>query len=133
MTNREVIERYVEALQTSDVPTIRASFAPHATWTLAGRLPLSGVWEGRDAIMDDFFGQLAGLYAPDSIDIEVTSLTADEDRVALEWTSRARTIDGAPYENRCAGVFTLADGRITTVREYMDTDYALEAFTRSAG
>ena len=41
--------------------------------------------------------------------------------------------DGAPYENRYAGVFTLADGRITTVREYMDTDFALEAFTRSAG
>ncbi len=65
----------------------------------------------------------------------MTSLTAEDDRVALEWTSRARTSDGEPYENHCIGVFTLADGRITAVREYMDTDYAYAkfAFRRSAG
>ena len=45
------------------------------------------------------------------------------DRVALEWTSRARTTGGEPYENSCAALFTLADGRITTVREYMDTQH----------
>jgi len=96
-------------------------------------LPLSGTWRGREAILNDFFGQIVSLYEPGSVSIEVTSLTAGEDRVALEWTSRARTADGEPYENHCAAVFTLADGRITAVREYMDTDYALTAFTRSAG
>jgi uncharacterized protein len=133
MSNRELIERYIHALQTGDQPTVRASFAEHATWTLDGELPLSGTWNGRDAIMDDFFGQVRKLYAPGSVSLEVTSLTAEDDRVALEWTSRARTADGAPYENHCAAVFTLADGEIVTVREYMDTDYALTAFTRSAG
>ncbi|WP_028066358.1 nuclear transport factor 2 family protein [Solirubrobacter soli] len=129
MTNRETIERYVEALQRGD--DIAGFFAAHATWTLAGRLPLSGTWEGRDAIMNDFFGRARSLL--DEPRVEVTSLTAEGDRVALEWTSRARLTDGEPYENRCAALFTLADGRITTVREYMDTDYALTAFTRSAG
>jgi uncharacterized protein len=133
MTNRETIERYVLALQQGDQRAVADSFAQHATWTLAGRLPLSGTWEGRDAIMNDFFGRARTLLEPGSVALEVTSLTAEDDRVALEWTSRARTADGEPYENRCAGVFTLADGRITGVREYMDTDYALTAFTRSAG
>ena len=32
------------------------------------------------------------------------------------------------YENQCAAVFTLADGEIVTVREYMDTHYAFGAF-----
>jgi ketosteroid isomerase-like protein len=131
MTNRETIERYVEALQHGG--EVARFFAEEATWSLAGRLPLSGTWEGRDAILNDFLGQVGRLYQPGSVSLEVTSLIAEGDRVALEWTSRARTSDGEPYENRCAGVFTLADGRITTVREYMDTDYALMAFTRSAG
>jgi ketosteroid isomerase-like protein len=131
MTNRETIERYVQALQRGE--EIGGFFAADASWTLDGRLPLSGTWRGREAILDDFFGQVRALYAPGSISIEVTSLTAGDDRVALEWTSRARTADGEPYENRCAALFTLADGRITTVREYMDTDYARRAFTRSAG
>ena len=42
----------------------------------------------------------------------------------MEWTSRARTRRGAPYENCCIGVFTVRDGRIQSVREYMDTQYA---------
>ncbi|HEY6890316.1 MAG TPA: nuclear transport factor 2 family protein [Solirubrobacter sp.] len=126
MTNRETIERYVEALQHGG--EVGRFFAEDATWSLDGRLPLSGTWRGREAILNDFLGQIGSLYEPGSVSIEVTSLVADADRVALEWTSRARTSDGEPYENHCAGVFTLADGRITAVREYMDTDYAYRAF-----
>ena len=44
----------------------------------------------------------------------------------LQWTSRARTREGRPYENDCIGVFTIRDGRIHAVREYMDTRYAGE-------
>jgi ketosteroid isomerase-like protein len=42
----------------------------------------------------------------------------------VEWTSRARTRRGEPYENFCVGVFTVRDGKIQAVREYMDTAYA---------
>jgi uncharacterized protein len=126
MTNRDTIERYVEALQHGD--EVAPFFAEHATWTLAGRLPLSGRWEGRDAILDDFLGQVRTLFEPGSVNLTVTSLTAEGDRVALEWTSRARLHGGEPYENHCAALFTLANGRITAVREYMDTDYAYAKF-----
>ena len=80
--------------------------------------------------MADFFGQIGTLYEPGSVQIEVTSLLADGDQVALEWTSRARTTQGDDYENHCAAVFTLADGEIVTVREYMDTHYAYTALAR---
>lgn len=64
----------------------------------------------------------------------MTSLLADGDAVALEWTSRARTVSGDPYENHCAAVFRVRDGRIAAVREYMDTLYASEvAFTTARG
>jgi ketosteroid isomerase-like protein len=51
-------------------------------------------------------------------------MVAEGDQVTLEWTSRARTAGGEPYENFCIGVFTVRDGRIVAVREYMDTQYA---------
>jgi hypothetical protein len=63
-------------------------------------------------------------YEPDSVSIEVTGLIADGDAVFAEWTSRARTRDGAHYENFCAALFRVRDGRIQAVREYMDTLYA---------
>jgi ketosteroid isomerase-like protein len=51
-----------------------------------------------------------------------------------EWTSRARTVSGDPYENQCAAVFLVRDGRIASVREYLDTLDASEvAFTTARG
>jgi ketosteroid isomerase-like protein len=122
---KTVLRRYVAALQAGDEPAIRTAFADDATWTLhAGDLPISGTWRGRDAIIDEFLGSALRLYEPGSIAIEVTALIAEGDRVALQWTTRARTRDGSPYENGCIGIFTVRDGRIQTVREYMDTLYA---------
>jgi uncharacterized protein len=122
--NKQVMERYVAALEAGDAEAVRAFFAEDATWWLVGDLPMSGTWSGRDAIMDDFFGTAMAQYAPGSISLEVTGMVAEGDRIALEWTSRARTTAGVPYENFCIGVFTLRDGRIAAVREYMDTAYA---------
>ena len=74
--------------------------------------------------MADFFGTAMAYYEPGSVSLEVTGMVAEGDQVTLEWTSRARTAAGEPYENFCIGVFTVRDGRIAAVREYMDTGYA---------
>ena len=63
---------------------------------------------------------------PGWVSLEVPGLIAEDDRVVLQWTSRARTRAGRPYENDCIGVFTIRDGRIQSVRESMDTRYAGE-------
>jgi uncharacterized protein len=122
--SKAIVERYVKAAEVRDGDTILELFAPDATWQLDGELPISGIWRGRDAILNDFLGTAMSYYEPGSVDIEITSMTAEGDRVALEWTSRARTTGGERYENHCIGVFTVRDGRITSVREYMDTLYA---------
>jgi ketosteroid isomerase-like protein len=125
MRSKAVVERYVAAVAAGDVQTARELFAPTATWTLAaGDLPIAGSWEGRDTIIDDFLGTAQSYYAPGSIRIEVTGMIAEADRVVVQWTSRARTRSGRPYENGCIGVFTICDGQIQHVREYMDTLYA---------
>jgi ketosteroid isomerase-like protein len=48
----------------------------------------------------------------------------DGDRAVVEWTSRARTPHGERYANFCIGAFTVRDGKIRSVREYVDTAYA---------
>ena len=123
-----VLERYVAAVAERDMDTVRDLFAEDATWWLGGELPLSGTWRGRDAILGDFLGSIPRLYQPETISIEITSLIAEGDVVAMEWTSRALTTAGEAYENQCAGVFTVRDGKIAAVREYMDTQYAAAKF-----
>jgi uncharacterized protein len=122
-----VLRRYVAAVEAGDQQAVRELFTEDATWRLdAGTLPTSGTWEGRDQIMDGFFATAMSHYEPGSVNLEITAMIADDDVVVLQWTSRARTTHGRPYENGCIGVFTVQDGRIQAVREYMDTLYAHE-------
>jgi uncharacterized protein len=120
------------ALQSGDEQAIRSFFAEGATWTLrAADTPISGTWTGREAIIDGFFATAMAHREPGSVRIEVTAMIAEQDQVVLQWTSRARMSDGEPYENDCIGVFTVRDGKIQAVREYMDTLYACDAFSRA--
>jgi uncharacterized protein len=124
---KAVLRRYVAAVQSGDRQTLRDLFAEDASWTLAaGDLPMSGTWTGRDRIRDDFIGRAMSRYQPGTVELEITGMVAEGDRVVLQWTSRARTTGGRDYENGCIGVFTVRDGRIETVREYMDTLYAAQ-------
>jgi len=122
--SKAVLERYVAAVQAGDEAAIRDAFAPDAVWRLDGELPISGTWRGRDAILSDFLATAMSYYRPGSVSLEITSLIADGDRVAMQWTSRAHTRSGEPYENHCIAVFTVRDGKIDHVHEYMDTLYA---------
>jgi uncharacterized protein (TIGR02246 family) len=130
---KAVLTDYVAAVEAGDADAIRASFADDATWTLAGELPISGTWVGRAAIIDEFLPTAMSHYQPGSVRLEITRMIAEGDHVALQWTSRARTLDGIPYENHCIGVFTVRDGKIRSVHEYMDTHYAYRALAASTG
>ncbi|NEA24101.1 alpha/beta fold hydrolase [Actinomadura bangladeshensis] len=119
-----VVTRYVEAVANGDLDTITASFADDATWTYPGDLPLTGTWKGRDAIVGDFLGGAGRLFQPGGEPkVVLTNVIADGDRVVAEWTSRGTARNGRAYDNLCLGVFTVRDGRITSVREYTDTQH----------
>ena len=64
-------------------------------------------------------------YQPGSVSLEITSLIADGDRVGdASGPAAPAHRGGEPYENHCIGVFTVRDGKIAHVHEYMDTLYA---------
>jgi NADPH:quinone reductase-like Zn-dependent oxidoreductase/ketosteroid isomerase-like protein len=123
---KTVVTRYVEAVAAGDLPTIRSTFAPDVVWTYPGDLPLSGDWKGRDLVVDEFLGAAAGnLFAPGTpVTIELVNVIADGEQVFAEWTAQATARTGGAYSNKCAGVFTVRDGLIVAVREYLDTDHA---------
>ncbi|MGW2860621.1 nuclear transport factor 2 family protein [Streptomyces sp. NPDC001205] len=122
--SRAVILRYMDTLTTGDFDALRAFFAPDATWTLAGDLPLSRTWVGPSAILDEFIPAMVSRLEADSMELEFEGVIADGERVFAEWNTRATAKSGLPYDQHCLAVFTVRDGRIVEVREYFDTLHA---------
>jgi hypothetical protein len=80
-----------------------------------------------DRVEEAFGERLAAAlahYEPGSMHLEITGEIAEGEKVVVQRTSRPRTRAGRPYESSCIRVFTIRDGRIRAVREYMDTLYA---------
>jgi uncharacterized protein len=63
---------------------------------------------------------------PTGLEFRITGAIAEDDRVALEAESYGRTRDGRLYNNRYHLFVQLEDGRIKTVREYLDTGHVTE-------
>jgi uncharacterized protein len=122
--SKTVVLNYVEALQRGDIEAVRGSFGEQATWWLAGELPLSGTWRGRERIIDEFLARALRYFDAETVSIEVTNVLAEGEQVALEWITRERTAAGRDYENSYSAIFVVRDGRIQAVREYTDTLHA---------
>lgn len=123
-STRAVVTAYVHALQAGDMAAVRASFAPDATWTLRGGMPVSGTWTGPDGIIDGFLARVVERLDPAApVTQDLHRIIADGDYAVAEWTSHARSHDGRSYDNDYAVVFQVVDGLVAAVTEYLDTAY----------
>ncbi|MGE4322635.1 MAG: nuclear transport factor 2 family protein [Sphingobium sp.] len=62
------------------------------------------------------------------IRFEIDSVTAEDDRVAIEARSQGDLKNGRRYANKYHFLIRVRDGRIAEVREHCDTLHAVETF-----
>ncbi|MFJ9772466.1 nuclear transport factor 2 family protein [Kitasatospora sp. NPDC101157] len=124
---RTVVTEYVTRLAAGERDAAIALFAEDATWTYPGSLELSRTWRGKQEIFGDFLGQVGTLFAADGLPtLTLTHVLADGPQAVAEWTAVGKAANGAVYENHCLGVFTVENGLITAVREYLDTHHVAQ-------
>ncbi|MBD0688925.1 nuclear transport factor 2 family protein [Streptomyces sp. CBMA123] len=118
-----VVTEYVTRLAAGERDAAIALFAEDATWAYPGSLELSRTWRGKQEIFGDFLGRVGTLFASDGLPtLTLTRVLADGPLAVAEWTAVGKAANGAAYENHCLGVFTVENGLITAVREYLDTE-----------
>lgn len=122
--NKKVVAEFIEALSGGNIKALDAALAEDATWWLPGSLPVSGTHRGKKGIFEGFLAKAAPLFQPGTLAIEVRNTVAEGDCVAVEWIARGKTAKGKAYENYYHIMFEVKNGKVQTVREYVDTLYA---------
>ena len=124
--NKKVVLGFIDALASGNVDVLDSTLADDATWWLPGSLPVSGTHQGKKGIFEGFIKKAAPFFQPNSLSIQVRNTVAEGDFVTVEWIARGKSAKGKPYENYYNVMFEVKNGKVQTVREYVDTLYAKE-------
>lgn len=118
--NKEVALSFLRNWSNGDLDAAYALMADDCIWWVAGDLPFSG--DHDKATMYRHNTNLKGYYK-EWPQILIDSSIAEDDRVAVEARSVADTPSGIRYRNTYHWHFTLRDGKIIKIKEYMDTKH----------
>jgi hypothetical protein len=95
-----------------------------STWTLIAK----GTEPMRGRAICDFFAGGGSIFEAGAPTIEVTGVTAEGERVAIEARGRGRLRNDRDYDNSYHFLVTVRDGRVSSVREYMDSQHVTDVF-----
>ncbi len=121
--NKEVVLRFIRAFSDGDAETAKTCLAPDAVTIAKGFGKLSGprpyeLIVATTAAFKDLI--------PTGLRPTFHTVTAEGDRVAVEFEGDATLVNGERYANQYCMVFTLEGGLIKTVNEYYCTILADE-------
>jgi uncharacterized protein len=120
-----VVRRYLELGSSGDVDAASAYEHPDIRIWVSGRLIVSG-----DLTITQYRKAAAGVHDtfPGGYTLHLRSVTEQDGRVAVEARGDGVLANGTRYTPEYAMFFEVADGRITSIREYIDTEYVAATF-----
>ena len=125
--NKKVVTEFMEVFSSGDVNGILDSLTDDATWWVAGTIP--GISGTKDkAGFKDMVSGIAESTTSGAIRLTPLAFTAEGERVAVETESYSELKNGRVYNNLYHFVFTVRDGKISSVKEFLDTEHTTAVF-----
>jgi hypothetical protein len=124
MDNKTIAREFFARFSASDIEGALALMTDDATWLIAGkpeRMPTAGLYP-KERIRKLFYTMLKQLDG--GLQLTVKGMVAEGDRVALEAESRGDLKNGRRYRQQYHFLIEFRDGKISAVREYLDTQHA---------
>jgi len=126
LTPREIVNAYWAALFSRNPEKIRAAVTPDVEWlappanATATALGVTHHMVGPDAIIKFILEDFRRLFS-NGMEINVVSSTSEGNRVVIEQRQRATLAGGQEFDLVYVFIFETAEGRVSRIREYMDT------------
>lgn len=120
-TNKAVALKFLHALCGGDVATLKTVTADDIVAILPGTSQIAGTRHLPEIlVVCEMFPKIskAGLIP------KVLAVTAEDDRVAIEWEGECTLLNGQAYNNFYHMLFFIRDGKVVRMKEYLDTKMA---------
>jgi uncharacterized protein len=131
--NKRVVRAFFELLSGGDVPGALAAMTDDITWWVAGKQgesPGAGTKDKRG--VERMFAGMSGRFK-DGMRLTFKGAIAEGDQVAIELQSFGELTNGRVYNNDYHFLVTVRDGKISGIREYLDTQHVVATFAADAG
>jgi uncharacterized protein len=128
--NKRSAKELFARFSASDIPGVLALMRDDVTWRVPGKpelSPVAGIYnkERLKRLFERMLAQLEG-----GLDMTVLSILAEGNDVAVEVESQGDLRNGREYRQQYHFLITFRDGRIASVREYLDTQHAFDVWMR---
>ena len=121
--NKATAREFFARFSASDIEGALALMTDDATWLIPGKPEhMSTAGQSKERIRKLFYTMLKQLES--GLQLTVKSMVAEGDRVALEAESSGNLKNGRRYRQHYHFMIEFRDGRISAVREYLDTQHA---------
>jgi ketosteroid isomerase-like protein len=129
MTNLEIVKRTYEGKTSEENGrNLRAHLAVDAVWTEAAGFPYAGTYIGYDEIAANVFDKLAGEWL--GYQFVPEGFVVEGDRVVAYGTYRGTyKKTGKHFAARVAHLWKLADGKIVSFEQFVDSATVAKALT----
>jgi len=121
--NKDIVRRAIAAMSRGDMEGFLADAADDVIFTPIGTVPrFSGRIQGKDVLLKGLKRALSARLEEGRIEMTIENLIAEGEYVAEQARGKARTKTGKDYNNVYCRVWRIADGKVRSVVEYLDTE-----------
>lgn len=124
--NKDLVDQ-LKVFSEGDINKILSCLSESATWWVAGNLEgISGTKNKQE--FGEMLAGLSTLTKSGAIGLTPKAWTAEGDRVAVETESYSELSNGRVYNNLYHFVFEVRDGKIQSIKEFLDTEHTRAVF-----
>lgn len=127
--NKQLTTRFFDALQRGDADEIANTYCEDGRVITMGNTMISGS-RGKEETRTFAAGVLDAF--PEGLKFSILTMTAEDDRVAVEATSEGLHASGQVYRNHYHFLFTWRDGLLLELKEFLDTEVVTEVLCGGA-
>ena len=128
--NKRLVSEFFARFSRSDIAGALHAMTDDATWRVPGKaelMPAAGDYDKER--LGRLFHRMVGRLK-DGLTMTVKGLVAEGDKVAVEVVSHGELVNGRVYDQEYHFLMTVRDGKISAVREYLDTQHAFAVWVQ---